>query len=43
LQHNVDTEQEDSNAGKDAAMGLLWDIAPSKEPGAEDNEVSEDR
>lgn len=43
LQHNVDTEQEDSDAGKDAAMGLLWDIAPSKERGAEDHGVSEDR
>jgi len=43
LQHNVDTEQEDSNAGKDAAMGLLWDVAPNKDPGAEDHGVSEDR
>ena len=43
MQHNVDTEQEDSDAGKDAAMGLLWDIAPSKKLGAEDHGVSEDR
>jgi len=39
----VDTEQEDSDAGKDAAMGLLWDVTPSKEPEAEDHGVSEDR
>ena len=39
----MDTEQEDSDAGKDAAMGLLWDITPNKESGAEDHEVSEDR
>jgi hypothetical protein len=39
----VDTEREDSDSGKDAAMGLLWDIAPNKEPGAEDQGVSVDR
>jgi hypothetical protein len=43
LQHNVDTEKEESDASKDAAMGLLWDIAPSKELGTEDHRVSVDR
>jgi hypothetical protein len=43
LQHSVDAEQEDTDAGKDAAMGLLWDIAPNKELGEEDHGVSEDR
>lgn len=43
LQHSVDTEREDSDSGKDAAMGLLWDIAPTKEHGAEDQGVSVDR
>jgi hypothetical protein len=39
----VDTEKEGSDSGKDAAMGLLWDIAPNKELGAEDHSVSVDR
>jgi hypothetical protein len=43
LQHTVDTEKEDSDSGKDAAMGLLWDIGPNKELGEEDRRVSVDR
>jgi hypothetical protein len=39
----VDTEKEDSDSGKDAAMGLLWDVTPNKELRAEDHGVSVDR
>lgn len=45
LQHSVDIDKEESDSGKDAALGMSWDVTPNKEElkdevTIEDNEVS---
>ncbi|XP_021927121.1 uncharacterized protein LOC110833395 isoform X2 [Zootermopsis nevadensis] len=43
--HSVDIDKEESDSGKDAALGMSWDVTPNKEElkdevTIEDNEVS---
>jgi hypothetical protein len=46
LQHSVDIDKEESDSGKDAALGMSWEVTASKEAlkdevSTEDHEVSD--
>lgn len=48
MQHSVDIDKEESDSGKDAALGMSWDVTPNKEElkdevTTEDHEVSVNR